>query len=449
MGMKRLGCFLVGGTVLATVQLHAAEQAVETYSGALRGTYDYRSLGEYDDHDGYAYWYLGGRNLVDRHIDFYTSGRFHSDLDGTGSSYADDPFISLEDAAKNDDVRVLQLYMDMHDVERTMALRVGRQYVDVVDYIQMTGVQGMLFENQRIGGRVFLGEPVSYYSSTSGDLFAGASLVGRPWEGNRSRATYARYEDDDAAAADDHYILDVRQQLQEELRARAYLSVMNEDIRMGSLDLYYMALADRVLDAELGIRRWGDYEAHTRAYSPMVQALGDLEPYTTGYGRLTTELNAWLYISPGIYLRVPDDSNATNRRYERYDISLIYEPVKALNASLALEYWDVENDDRFFGVTGDIRYRHHKTWEVSLGAAYLDYTYFQFSDYTISADGGSIVVGEDGTRTEVSPHAFTYFLRGKWNVNEHAALRVSGELEDDSDEDDLGYRVRTSLEVRL
>jgi hypothetical protein len=150
-----------------------------------------------------------------------------------------------------------------------------------------------------------------------------------------------------------------------------------------------------------------------------------------------------------MYLRYPDDSDETNRRYERYDISLIYEPTDALSTTVALEYWDVEDDDQFFGLTGDIRYRHRKIWEASLGAAYLDYTYYQFSDFTISADGGAIVVGSDGTRTEASPFAFSYFLRGKWNIDKNMALRISGEIEDDSTEDDLGYRIRSSFEVRL
>jgi hypothetical protein len=210
-----------------------------------------------------------------------------------------------------------------------------------------------------------------------------------------------------------------------------------------------MSLSDKVFDAELGIRRWGEYDAGTRAYSPLVQALGDQEPYTTGYGRITSQLLSTLYISPGVYLRYPDESDETNRGYERFDVSLIYEPTDALNASVALEYWDVEEDDQFLGLTGDVRYRHLDIWEVSLGAAYLDYTYFQFSDFSISADGGSIVVGSDGTRTEISPYAFSYFLRGKWNISKHMALRVSGEIEDDSTEDDLGYRLRTSFEVRL
>jgi hypothetical protein len=428
-------------------------RAVETdrasFSGSLRGTYDYRGLGEYNDHDAYAYWYLRGRNLSDSHIDIYTSGRLHGDLDGTGDSYADDPFISLEDTSRQDEVRVLQLYLEMHDPNHRMAIRLGRQYIDIADYIQMDGMQGMLFENEKLGGRVFFGRPVSYYTASSKDSVAGASVVGRPWDGNRSRLTYTRYEEGEGDAEDDHIIFDLRQQILEEVRTRAYLSVMNEDLRMGGLDLYYMSLGERVLDAELGVRRWGDYDASTRVYSPLVQVLGELEPYTTGYGRLTTELLTWLYLSPGAYLRYPDESDETNRGYERYDVSLIYEPFDALNASVALEYWDVEDADRFFGVTGDVRYRHRKLWELSLGAAYLDYTYFRFSDFSISTDGGSIVVGSDGTRTEVSPYTFTYFLKGKWNINRHLTLRLSGEIEDDEEEDDLGYRVRTSIEVRL
>ena len=330
-----------------------------------------------------------------------------------------------------------------------MALRLGRQYVDIADYIQMDGVQAMIFENRQLGGRVFLGQPVSYYSSISGDVFGGVSVVGRPFEGNRSRATYARYDDDSESAADDHFYFDVQQQVVEELRARAYLSVMNEDLRMGGMDLYYMSLSEEVFDAVVGMRRWGDYDADSRVYSPLVHVLGDLEPYTTAYGRFTTQIHPQFYLSPGLFLRYPDKSNATNRRYERLDLNLIYEPVDALSASVALEYWNVEEDDEFFGISGDIRYRHQGLWELSLGAAYVDYTYLQLPDFSLTADGGSTIVGEDGVRKEVSPHVFTYYLRGRWNFSKTLALHLSGELEDDSDEDDFGYRIRTSLEVKL
>lgn len=441
---------LVAGLFWVSGPSRAAEEPAETeVSGSVQANYDYRGWGPYSDQDAYAYWHLRLRDMADKRVDAYTSGRLHSDLDGSGNSYADDPFASLDETAKNDEVRLLQFYVDLHNKRKTMALRGGRQYVDVADYIQMDGLQAMLFENRELGGRVFLGQPASFYSSTSGDLFAGVSLVGKPWDGNRSRATYARYQDDSENAADDHCYFDMRQQLADQLRARGYLSVMNEDVRMGGGELFFMSLSEKVFDAALGVRRWGEYDAQTRAYSPLVQALGDQEPYTTAYGRFTSQVLPWFYLSPGAYFRYPDETDQTNRGYERYDLSFIFEPYEALSTTVSLEYWDVEQDESFLGLTGDIRYRHRKLWEVSAGAAYVDYTYFQYSDFTLTADGGDTRVGDDGTRVEASPYAFTYFLRGKWNMTQKLALRVSGEIEDDSDEADLAYRIRTSFEVRL
>jgi hypothetical protein len=424
--------------------------AVPDFSGSVRAAYDYRSMGGHDDQDAYGYWHLRGRNLADKHVEIYTSGRVHSDLDGTSSDY-DDPFRSIDDDS-DDDLRLLQFYVDIHDRKNQKGARLGRQYVDVADYIQMDGAQIRLFEQRAIGGRVFLGKPVSDYSSVSGDLFLGASLVGRPWQGNRSRFTYARYEDDSESANDDHFFLDVKQQLGEEVRGRTYLSVMNGDVRLGGADLYYASLSDRVLDAVLGVQRWGDYEAGSRVYSPLVDILGDVEPYTTAYGRITTEVLPWFYLSPGAMVKQPDDSDVTNRRFERYDLNFIFEPADGLSTSFALEYWDVDKGDHFFGLSGDIRYRYRKLWELSLGAAYVEYTQSQLTElsvYTNDDPSPAIILPLDGSRVERSPDAYTYYLRGRWNITEKTALRISGEIEDDSYEDDLSYRVRTSFEVWL
>jgi hypothetical protein len=443
------GLFLCVSTALGEEDAKPKPKPKPVYIGSVRGDYVFRKLGEYDDHDAYGYWYFRGRNMADKRVEIYTSGRLNSDLDGTTSSY-DDPFRSIDD---DSDVRLLQLYADIHDPKQRMTLRLGRQYVDVADYIQMDGVQGMLFENESLGGRVFMGRPVSEYSSTSGDSFVGASVIGRPWQGNVSRATYARYDDTSENAADDHYFIDLRQQFMEEIRLRSYLSVMNEDVRMGGADLFYISMSDRVLDAMLGIQRWGDYNAGTRAYSPLTEVLGDLEPFTTAYGRFTTETGyAWLYFSPGAMVRVPDTSDFTNRGFERYDMSFILEPIEALSATVALEYWDVEDDDRFFGLSGDIRYRHRKLWELVLGAAYLDYSYLQLADQSVITDDNqfpALIDPQDGTRVRYSPDAFTYYLRGKINITRNTTLRVSGEIEDDGEESDPGYRVRASFEVRL
>ncbi len=442
---------LSAGLAFGVLPSQGGEGSVQPdVSGSFRATYDYRGLGSYDDHDAYGFWYLRGRNLADKRVEIYTSGRLHSDLDGDSSS-SYDPFGSIDDGEQGK-LRLLQFYVDVHDPEKRMAMRYGRQYVDVADYIQMDGAQAMLFENGRLGGRVFLGKPVSDYSSVAGDAFGGVSLVGRPWWGNVSRATYAQYHDGSESATDDGIFLDMKQQVSDELRSRAYLSLMNEDIRMGGADLYYISMSDQVFDAMLGVRRWGDYDAYSRVYSPLIDALGDEEPYTTAYGRFTTELLPWLYLSPGAMVKQPDDSDFTNRSFERYDLNFILEPSDALTASVALEYWDVEESDSFFGLSGDIRYRYRRLWEVSAGAAYVDYSYYQLSDYSVVTDDNQappLIDPLDGTRVERSPDAFTYFLRGRWNISERTSLLLAGEIEDDSEETDLGMRVRTSIEVRL
>jgi len=423
------------------------EDTVEAvYAGLFSAGYEYRGMGDYADHDAYGYWSYRAKKLSDGRVDIYTSGRLHSDLDGTTSS-SYDPFSSISDGSSSD-LRLLQFYVDIHDRSGEKAMRYGRQYVDIADYIQMDGAQVMLFENQAIGGRVFLGQPVSDYTSVNRDLFTGASLIGRPWKGNQTRATYARYQDDSESAADDHYFLNMKQRFSDELLTRTYVSVMNDDLRMGGADLIYVSMSDYVFDGVMGIRRWGDYHADTRVYSPLVQVLGDQEPYTTAYGHFTAQIIPSIYISPGAMTRRPDDENATNSSFDRYNVDLIFEPSKAFSASTSLEYWDLDNE-QFYGISGDVRYRYQKLWEVSAGAAYVDYTYFDFPDFSLTADGGSTIVGEDGVRIEVSPNAYTYYLRGKWNINKNTALRLSGEIEDDSNEEDLAYRFRSSLEVRL
>jgi len=448
---SRCKVLMLAGLFLVSEPLHAEEAVQPDYSGSMRAEYEYRNRGEYSDHDAYGYWYFRGRNLADKHVEIYTSGRLHSDLDGTSAS-AQDPFRSIDDASQAE-VRLLQFYIDIHDRRNEKALRYGRQYVDVADYIQIDGAQAMLFERSELGGRVFFGKPVSDYVSVAGDLFFGASLVGRPWKGNRSRVTFARYEDDSESAADNHYFLDIHQQVAEAVRTRGYLSIMNEEVRMGGADVFIVpATTDRLFDAVLGVRRWGDYTAETRVYSPLVDVLGDLEPFTTAYGRFTVQVAPMLYISPGAMMRDPDDANTTNRRFERYDLSFILEPSEALNASVSLEQWNVTDSEDFFGVSGDLRYRYRRLWEVSLGAAYVDYTYLQLSDLSVFTDDTPIIPiiqPLDGTRVERSPNTFTYFLRGKWNITDHLSLRLTGEIEDDSEEDDLAYRVRTSFEARL
>lgn len=423
-----------------------------SYSGRLRLQYDYREQGDATDSDFYGYLYGNMRNLHGGRVDLYTSARMKSDLDDTSSSsLADDPFRSLDESDGVTENRVLQLYADIHDRSRNLALRGGRQYIEIADYLHLDGAQLQVRENRELGGRIYGGRPVSYYSSVSDDYAGGVSFVGRPWEGNRSRLTLARYHDGEQDEDDQNYYLDVRQNFTDASRARGQLSVLNDEFRMGRLDWFYTA-PDGTTDFSLGGSYWGSFDAKTRVYSPLYNVLGEQDPYTYSYARLTQQIVPKWMVSPGVSFRFAESeesSGGSNRDYENYELALIYEPSRAFNASVALEYWSVEESDSFLGVSGELRYRHARLWEVSGGASFAEYTYDTFSDISYTAGGGQAVFSESGTVIEESPFVRTYFVRGKWNVTKHLALRAQFDVEDDDSEDDLAYRARGSVEVRL
>lgn len=114
---KVMGRLVVGaGLFLSRTSVPAAEPV---YSGSVRAAYDYRSLGEHEDHDAYGFWYFRGRRLADDKVEVYTSARLHGDLDGTTTS-GYDPFGSI-----NDDIefRLLQFYVDIHAPDEAYGIR--------------------------------------------------------------------------------------------------------------------------------------------------------------------------------------------------------------------------------------------------------------------------------------------------------------------------------------
>ncbi len=418
------------------------------YDGRIRMEYDFRSQGSSQDSDFYGYWYGSGKDLANGRFDFYASGRDHADLDG--STENDGTYRSADDAKGVTEDRLLQAYGDLHDVKGDLKLRVGRQYVEIADYLQMDGGQAAFFENGPLGGRVYFGVPVSYYTPVSGDYAGGVSMMGRPWKGNQTRFTWAEYYEDNESAEDQNYFVDLQQEVTESMRTRGQLSVLNDEFRMARLDGSFYA-PDGNTDLYVGGSRWGEFDAKTRAYSPLYNQLGGQQPYSYLYSRLSYALTPKWMVSPGISARLTDsgDADYSNRDYRDYDVTLVFEPSKALSSSLSLQYWDVDDGDSFLGLSGEVRYRYRRLWEVSVGSAYVDYSYQSYSDISYSVNGGQTVFSEDGTVTEESPYTLTYFMRAKWKVTRRLTLRLLGDIEDQKKTAKLAYRARGSVEVRF
>lgn len=429
---------------------------VQSRVGArLRAEYEYRKQDGFSDNDLYGRLHAYGYDLGKGRLDVYASMRLYHDLDEPETfSLGDDPFLQLDDfkvdgADGVTEDRVLQLYADLHDEAKRWSLRAGRQYVDIADYLQMDGIQAGYNEKGRLGGRVYGGHPVSYYTGVSGDYAGGVSLVGRPWEGHQARLTFAQYHDESEDDTDRHYFLDLRQRLGDFNRARLQLSILNDEYRMARADYFHQSV-DGKTDFAGGASYWGSFDAVTRVYSPLYRVLGEQDPYAHAYVRVTHELVDRWFVSPGVSQRFAEegDNPYNNRDYGKYDLTLLYEPSRAFNASLGLEYWTVEDDDSFLGLSGEVRYRHGKTWEVSGGASFAEYTYDTYSDISYTASGGRTVLSENGTVIEESPFVRTYFLRGRWRVTRQLILRVQGDVEDNDQVEELAYRFRGSVEVR-
>jgi hypothetical protein len=427
------------------------------YEARLRLDYEYRyrpqggasnSVSEFDS-DLYGYWSGGVRDTAKGWLDLYASGNYRQDLDGSGyRSLATNAFQGAGDARGGTENRLSQLYADLHDPQDRARLRVGRQYLDVVDYLQVDGVQAILFEKERLGGRAFYGLPVSDYSSHPDDQVRGLSLLGRPWEGNVSRLTYANVTSEEGAE-DHNFYADVRQQFSESVRARGQASLLNGDFRNGRLDGYYFS-PDGETDLSLGVSRWGSYHADSQTYSPYYEVFGEPSAYTYSYARITQLILPHVMLSPGVSAKFVDDPSASNQGYRDYDLTVIYEPLRCLSASVSGDYWDMEDGSRSMGFSGDIRYRHGKAWEFTLGTAYVQYQYDRSYDMTyVDQSGGYLFVSEDGVVERESPFSYTYFLRARWRINRTFTLRAQGDIEDDQDASDLAYRGRISLEARL
>lgn len=438
---------LAGAGQLVCAQSNAPAMPAK-FEGRIRTDFEYRSEGPYKDSDLYESWYGGARDLVRGKLDFYASGWSHQDFDRTSSSsQADNIFVGADDSATED--RLLQCYLDAHDQAGNMRVRAGRQYIDSSDYLHLDGVDGALFEKEKLGVGGYFGAPVSYYTSLSGDYAGGVWLQGRPWQGNRTRFTCAQY-DADSGEQDNNYYIESQQQLTDAARFSAQASVLNDDFRMARGDFFYFAPGGGT-DFYCGGSQWGSFDAKTRAYSPLYDVLGKQEPSTYGYAKVAQQLSPHWMLMPGISCRVAegDDHTYANRSYNDYDLSLIYEPIKSVSASLSVDYWDVSGGDSFLGLSGEIRYRYKKIWELSAGTSYADYSYNSYSDISYTLNGGQTMIYENGTVSVEDPYSYTYFLRMKWNITRRLVMRLQGDIEDDSTSSDLAYRGRASIEVRL
>ena len=400
-----------------------------------RIVYRYRSSGSDSDNDLYEYWNLRGKNYYSGKLDFYFSGRLKKDLDGSSQSVDDDPFASVEDLDGSWQDQIYQLYANWKDPERRFGLRLGRQYIDDVGWLHIDGGLLDIWERKKIRGKVFLGKPVSYYTSASDDWTGGFSLMTRPGKQNKVRLNYVMYRDDQAGETDEQASLDVWQRLGNRTRAHGKLSILDDKLQMIGGNVSHVA-QDGLYDVYLRAKYYGDQDEETREYSPLSSVLGKRTAFTLLSARGSYAVESWLRVSPGMAFRLTNggDRKNRNRQYANFDITLNITPHEYWDASVSGHYWKVSQDNRSLGLTGEVNYHRSKDWSVTAGTAYLDYIYStKTADY----------------ETEVSPDVYTLYARLKYKISDSVSFRVNMEIEDNSYESENSVRFKSTLRTRF
>jgi hypothetical protein len=150
-------------------------------------------------------------------------------------------------------------------------------------------------------------------------------------------------------------------------------------------------------------------------------------------------------LTSGIDVREADSSNAvidnTNRDYRRFSAGAEFYPLENVTVSVSGEFWDVDPNDEFTGITGEIEYEPTKQWTLTAGMDYGEYVQ-EFRDEFLFFQGINNVF-------RVSPDIITYYGRVRWKPNQTVYSSLLVEVEDNDIDPDEFYSVRLEVGIRF
>jgi hypothetical protein len=414
-------------------------------SGQFNTSYVFRSYDGRDDSDLYTYFSLRMRDISKDRLDAAVSMFYHADLDGTSRLKGNetyDPFVDLDDA-KDLKYRLYTLYIDIKEIGfEDSRLRLGRQFLDTIDYAHFDGASYQFTPIENLDFDLFGGVPITYYSATGGNAFYGANAQYRFSPQTKAAIRYYRYEDDnvhdDIAEADVWHMFTPGIQTHLDfslLQGQPYL-VRNEFLfAFDEIDLdlstQFLHLFDKVND-------------HTINFNPYFPLLNGLDPFFYGSIFATKGITEYLSLTAsfdGRGLRdTPDPVSAfTNRDYLRGTAGIEIYPIPELTLSVNGEYWDVDDDDQFTGITGEIEYKPTEKWTLTAGVDYGEYIQ-EYRDEFLYFFGQEELF-------RISPDVMTYYARVKWQPIGKVYTAAYFEYEDNSYDNEQWYTFRLQAGV--
>lgn len=416
-------------------------------SGTLNSSYQFRSYDGQDDSDIYEYFSLRLRDIVKDRVDGAFSMYWHEDLDGgstiQGSEWYD-PFLDI-DQAYGTRFRFYTGYLDFKGLGfDDSRLRVGRQFLEDIDYAHFDGASYRFSPLDPLEVTLFGGRPVTFYSSSHGDAFYGADVRYRFTPQTKVGARYYRYDaepyNDDLAA------VEVWHMFTPELQTHAEFSLLDADPYLFQND-WYFRWDEYDFDAVAQVvRLFSEISDQTINFNPYFPLLHGYEPFTYGSTLFTKGLNEYVSLNAGFDFRVTDGgldpvAEATNRDYVRGTLGAEFYPVKQVTLSVNGEYWSVDPDDEFTGVTGEVEYKPCKGWTLAAGAEYGEYVQEYMDEFLLFFGQEKVF--------RITPDVVTYYARVKWQPTGKVYTAARFEVEDNSLDEDNWYAFQLQVGVNF
>lgn len=424
----------------------AAWQSLKV-SGSWNSSYYFRSYDGRDDNDIYSFLSLRAQNIVKDTVDGAFSMLWHEDLN-SGSPLRGieeyDPFLDLYDNADKR-FRIYTGYLDIkHVVFDDSRLRLGRQYLEEIDLAHFDGASYRFSPDDPWEITLFGGRPVTFYSSTSGEGLYGANVSYRFNKQTRAAARYYRYDadgfNDDLAAAEVWHLFTP------ELQTHAEFSLLDGNPYLFKDDLFFRVDSWDLDILGQVIHLFEDVGDHTINFNPYFPLLYSYEPFTYGSVLFTKGLGEYVSLNAGFDFRVTDENlnpvaQYSNRDYVRGTLGAEFYPTKQLTVSVNGEYWSVDEDDRFAGVSGEVEYKPVKEWTLTAGAEYGEYVQ-EYMDEFLFLFGDERVF-------RITPDVVTYYARVKWQPTSKIYTAARFEVEDSDYDRDNWYAFRLQVGVNF
>lgn len=396
----------------------------------------------------------------------------------------------INDASRSDvRARLLELYADVDNLWGDSTLRIGRQRI--LEGAAFNRVDGLYFKQRyaQWDWYAFAGARATIYDDAHRDLILGGGACWRPFD--RTRVALDVYYGEENRDRGDlvrpwlwtelfgwAFPRPVERELDDTLISLSGWHSLSPNLQLFTRLNWQEGNGDEVLlDATGYAAPWDlTYELSYRRQLNSVgdrvtdlggfyRVLGAYEKYDDLLVALHKPLSKRVTLSLEAELHDADHENwqTANRDYQRYAAILAAQGLwKGLDASMAVEWWDVDAGESTWAVTGEIT-KKWTAWELSVGADYERYedrvTYYNsplhaLDQFRIALLPGGypgsspLVLLLDHWVVETHENIHSAYVKAKWAIREEqdVALRVSYEEEDGPQSPywrlDTGYGIR-------